>query len=148
MADLLYSLLIFIVGLFAGGVFMQLIVDHPARLKSTPASAIEQMQRVLKRADPYMPILSNLGFVVGLICYYYTRLPEALIAALALGFMMPFTIFAILPINKTIGNYPQNGKSEQEILGLMHTWTGRHGVRAVGALIALTAMSFGHLFLR
>lgn len=130
-------------GLFAGGTMMESVVGHPARLAAGDVAGIEVMQRVLERADPYMPVLALAGAGTAIASYVFNGSTADLAAGLLLAAMVPFTIFAIVATNKTILAHSTSAGATNEVLLLMHRWKRRHAVRSVAGLAALTLLALG-----
>ena len=82
--------------------------------------------------------LAILGFLLGLIAWWQTGDWRCLLGALLIVANWPFTIFAILPINKRLMATPPE-RAGAESRGLIERWAGLHAVRtALGALATLT----------
>jgi Domain of unknown function (DUF1772) len=129
---------VIVTGRFAGGALMQSIVDHPARQSAEPRCAIVQMQAVLGRADPYMPILALIG-TAGSIASCFLENPAwvTAMAALVLFPVIPFTIVFIVPINRQMMAIAGADHEHQDIRRLMKRWAHLHAARSVLGCLAL-----------
>ena len=141
MVELCHVIALVFAGLFAGGVLMEAIVEHPARLAAEAGGGIDVMQRVLERADPYMPGLALAGFAAGLASYLLGGPALDLAAALLLLAIVPFTILLLVPINKRILAYRPSAGGAIEIVALMKRWTPRHAIRSVAGVLAFLLLA-------
>lgn len=145
-AAIAHLLSVTVTGLFAGGAVMQSIVDHPARQSAEPGCAILQMQAVLGRADPYMPILALIG-TAGSIAGCLLEHPAWItaMAALVLFLVIPFTIIFIVPINKQMMTLTGVDHEHQDIRRLMKRWAQLHAARSVLGCLALVLTGYALL---
>lgn len=141
MALILHTVALVIAGLFAGGAMMQTVVDHPARRAVSGFGGIEQMQRSLGRADPYMPILATSGALAGLGAYFSGRSIADLIAALLFVFIGIHTFSFIIPINKKIVAFRTSDANVSPILAMMRRWGFLHAVRSVAGTLAFVLLA-------
>lgn len=143
--DLANGLQLLFTGLFAGGAMMEMMVEHPARLAAGKDTARDQMQGVLKRADPLMPGLATLGLLSGVTAYWLGGGVLALAGAVLAGANILFTLVAILPINKTLMAFTA-AASRAELEAPMRRWQALHRVRSLAALAAFFLVAAGRLF--
>ena len=134
------------IGLFAGGAMMELLVEHPARVSADIATAIDQMQGVLKRADPFMPALAMGGLIAGVTAGYLDGNLLGMIGGILTGLNIVLTLIAILPVNKKLLAY-DSGVSPGDLKREMRRWGYLHAVRTFAALAAFILIAFGTLFL-
>jgi Domain of unknown function (DUF1772) len=134
------------IGLFAGGAMMELLVEHPARVSADSATAIDQMQSVLKRADPFMPALAIGGLIAGVAAWYLDGNLLGLIGGILTGLNIGLTLVAILPVNNKLLAY-DGGVSPSDLKREMRRWGYLHAVRSVAALTAFLLIAFGASFL-
>ena len=132
-------------GLFAGGAMMQTIVDHPARLGAESAAGIEQMQRSLRHADPYMPLTAVVGAGLALWSYLLGAGPIDLVAALLLVAVVPFTWVLIIPVNNRIHAFKLGDPNLEEVAGHLHRWGRFHAFRSVSGTLALALLAGGSI---
>lgn len=130
------------IGLFAGGAMMELLVEHPARVSADSATASDQMQGVLKRADPFMPALAIGGLIFGVAAWYLDGNLFGLIGGILTGLNIVLTLVAILPVNRKLLAY-DSGVSPSDLKLQMRRWGRLHAVRTVAALSAFILIAFG-----
>lgn len=138
-----HALALVFAGLFAGGAMMQSIVDHPSRLAADSAVGIDQMQRSLRAADPYMPLLAVFGAAVGIWSFLVGGGLADLVAAILLLAVVPLTWMFILPINGRIHAYKPGDPNASEVSGHMRRWGHFHAVRSVCGTLALLLLAAG-----
>jgi hypothetical protein len=126
-------------GLFAGGAMMQSVVDHPSRLAAESAVGLDQMQRSLRAADPYMPLLASAGAMSSFWSFRIGAEPAELLAAILLLTVIPFTLIFIMPVNKSIHRLSPSNAAE--FSRLMHRWGRLHAIRSLCGLVALMALA-------
>jgi Domain of unknown function (DUF1772) len=140
------ALEIICIGLFAGGAMMELLVEHPARVSADSATAIDQMQSVLKRADPFMPALAIGGLIAGVAAWYLDGNLFEMIGGILMGLNIVLTLIAILPVNKKLLAYDSR-VSPSDLKLEMRRWGYLHAVRTFAALTAFLLIAFGASFL-
>lgn len=132
-------------GLFAGGAMMQSVVDHPARLGAESAAGIDQMQRSLRHADPYMPLLAVLGAATAFWSFLLGAGPADLLAAILLVVVVPFTWVLIIPVNKRIHAFRHGDPNVDEVSGHLRRWGRFHAFRSACGTLALVVLAAGGL---
>ena len=135
LAHVMQALELFSVGLFAGAAMLELIVEHPARMAADRVTARDQMQRVLRRADPLMPGLACGGLLFGLWTFYLNGSRWSLASSILIVGVLVLTVTCILPINRRLLAYgdtvlPMNLRAD------MRNWFYFHCLRGGGALTA------------
>lgn len=140
-----HALALVCAGLFAGGAMMQTIVDHPSRLAAESAVGIDQMQRSLRAADPYMPLLALAGSGAAAWSFLVGGGPAGLLAAILLVSVVPLTWALILPVNKRIHAYRSGDANAAEVSGHMRRWGRLHAMRSVCGTLALAILAGGSL---
>lgn len=138
-----HALALVCAGLFAGGAMMQSIVDHPARLGAERAAGIDQMQRSLRHADPYMPLLAVVGAGMAIWSFLLGAGPVDLLAALLLVAVVPFTWVMIIPVNKRIHAFKAGDCNVDEVSGHLRRWGRVHAFRSVCGTLALAVLAGG-----
>ncbi|WP_374944156.1 DUF1772 domain-containing protein [Sphingomonas sp.] len=136
-----HALALVCAGLFAGGAMMQSIVDHPARLGAESAAGIDQMQRSLRHADPYMPLLAVVGAGMAIWSYLVGAGLMDLLAALLLVAVVPFTWALILPVNRRIHAFKPGDANVTEVAGHLRRWGRFHAFRSVSGTLALMLLA-------
>lgn len=140
-----HTLALICAGLFAGGAMMQSIVDHPARCSADKAAGIDQMQRALRGADPYMPLLAVAGAGTAFWSFLVGGGLIELVAAVLLIAVVPFTFALIIPINTRIHRYRPGDANLEEIASHMQRWGQLHAMRSICGTLALVALAAGTL---
>lgn len=128
-------------GLFAGGAMMQSVVDHPARLGAGSIAGIDQMQRSLRHADPYMPLLAVIGAGMALWSFMLGAGPIDLLAAVLLASVVPFTWVLIIPVNKRIHAFRPGDTNVDEVSGHLRRWGRFHAYRSACGTLALAVLA-------
>lgn len=141
MEVVLHTFALIISGLFAGGAMMQTVVDHPARLSVNGACAVDQMQRSLNRADPYMPALATIGALTCFGAFLMGAPINNLFAALLFVGIGLHTFAFIIPINKQILGVEVSHHDIGPTLTLMQRWGFFHTFRSVAGLLALILLA-------
>lgn len=138
-----HALALVCAGLFAGGAMMQSIVDHPSRLAAESAVGIDQMQRSLRAADPYMPLLALSGAGAAVWSFLVGGGAVELAAAILLAAVVPLTWVLIMPINSRIHAYRPGHTNADEVTGHMRRWGRLHALRSVCGTLALAVLAGG-----
>lgn len=142
-AQLTHALALVCAGLFAGGAMMQSIVDHPSRLAADSAVGIDQMQRSLRAADPYMPLLAVFGAGAAIWSFLAGGGAVDLAAAILLVVVVPLTWVFILPINGRIHAFKPGDSNAGEVSGHMLRWGRFHALRSLCGTLALLLLAGG-----
>ena len=117
-------------GLFAGASIYINLVEHPARLSCGTVLAVTEFAPSYKRATVMQASLALLGLGAGVGVWIASRDGWALIAALALGAVVPFTFLVILPTNRRLLE-PALDRASAEAGALLRRWGRLHAVRSV-----------------
>lgn len=128
-------------GLFAGAAAYVTFVEHPARMKCGTEMAITQFGPSYRRATVMQALLAAIGCVAALFAWRVTGAGTYLLAAIAIGAVIPFTLIVILPTNKKLLD-PSLNRGSDAARKLLITWGRLHAVRTVlgvGALLILLA---------
>jgi uncharacterized membrane protein len=126
-------------GLFAGAAIYITLVEHPARLECGTELAATEFGPSYRRATLMQASLAAIGLVAACIAWVQGRGLAVLLGGLLLGLVIPFTLVAILPINKHL-LHPDLDRSSAEAAMLLARWGRLHAVRSV-----LSALAFGVL---
>ncbi len=136
MAEIIQAAAVVLAGMFAGGASMQSLVDHPARVAMSGVGSVDQMQRSLGRADPYMPTLAALSAATSLAGYFVLHRPLDLAAALLFMLVGVVTFTFIIPMNKKILATRLVERDVPPALTLMRRWSKFHALRSLTGLTA------------
>lgn len=126
--------------LFTGAALYITLVEHPARLVLEDAALLTQWQPSYRRALPIQSGLAIASGLAGIAAWYLAGEWQWLVGSLIMLANWPFTLLAIMPINKHLMAM-QPGDADAESRAMLIKWGGLHNVRG-----ALGAASIG-LFL-
>lgn len=129
--------------LFTGAALYITLVEHPARLGLDDGPLLQQWQPSYKRALPIQSGLAVIGGVAGLLAGYLTKDWRWVAGSIALLANWPFTLLAILPVNRRLMALDPH-HTNFESRGMLVQWGKLHNVRsALGAIaMLLFAASF------
>jgi uncharacterized membrane protein len=129
----------FCTALFAGAALYINLVEHPARLEAGPAAAVQEWRPSYRRATVLQASLALAGLLAAVGAWFEGRGAAVLIAGLALGSVVPFTLVIIFPTNRRLSN-PALDTGSAEAAALLARWNRLHAVRSAAALIALVIL--------
>lgn len=125
--------------LFAGAALYISLVEHPARLELADAPLLTQWQPSYRRALPIQSGLAAVGGVLGLVVGYLSADWRWLAGSILLLGNWPFTLLAILPVNKQLMAM-QEHEAGAASRAMLVQWGKLHNVRS--ALGAATMLLF------
>jgi hypothetical protein len=125
----------FCAGLFAGAALYINLVEHPARMGLETRAAAMQWAPSYKRATWLQAPLALLSLLAGASAWLMGAGAWWLIAALLIGFVVPFTFIVIMPTNHRL---LESGRdlSSADTRALLERWGMLHAVRTGCSLIA------------
>ena len=109
-------------GLFAGSGVMEVIIQQPARVAASPRIGLDQMQRVLARADPYMPLLAAGSFLASAGYALRQPAPCCVLTVCLFGSIFPWSAIAIKPVNQSIKAYDLRDAASPTAVRLVRRW--------------------------
>jgi Anthrone oxygenase len=123
--------------LFTGAAFYVNFAEQPARLTLDDRALLTQWKPSYKRGYMMQATLAIVGFAFGALAFWQTGRLSFLIGALLMLANWPWTLAAIMPVNKILmATEPTNAGPESR--ALLVKWNGLHAVRtALGALATL-----------
>lgn len=127
--------------LFSGAAVYITLVEHPARLSCSTQTAITQWRPSYHRATLMQASLAVAGTVLGIAAWLHGDGRVWLVAGLALGLVVPFTLLIMWPTNTRLKNQALDASSE-EARTLLVRWGSLHAVRSALSLVALMLMIF------
>jgi len=132
-------------GLFSGAAIYINLVEHPARMSCGIPLAITEFAPSYKRATIMQALLAAISFLSSLIAWFMHSGIYWLIGGIIIGFVIPFTIIVILPVNKKLLD-PSLDKNSESAKQLLIRWGTLHGVRSVFSLISFLIFLFSMIW--
>ncbi len=126
----------FCCSLFAGAALYINLVEHPARMECGPEIAATEFPPSYRRATEMQASLAILGCVLSIVAWFTGASIRWAIGGTLLGFVVPFTLLVIMPVNKRLLN-PTLDKRSVEAAQLLARWGRLHAVRSVLSVLAL-----------
>jgi hypothetical protein len=129
-------------GVFAGAAIYISVVQHPASLEvggTMPATFFPPMYR---RAAPMQAGLAVVGSLSGLLAWLFGSGVLWLLGALLLGFVVPFTLLRIKPVNDQL-LAPDLDPAAPEVPDLLRQWGQLHRIRSATSCLAFLFFLFG-----
>lgn len=123
--------------LFAGAAFYVSIAEHPARLRLDEEAALRQWRASYARAKIMQAGLALLGGALGLWVWWQSLNQLWLAGALLLLANWPFTLLAVMKVNRALEAADGAGP---ETRALLERWGRLHAVRTVVGLASVAAM--------
>lgn len=128
--------------LFAGAALYITLVEHPARLILEDSPLLAQWQPSYKRALPIQSGLAIAAGVSGLVAWYLSRDWQWLVGSVVMLANWPFTLLAILPVNKRLmGMRHQDAGPESRAMLLK--WGKLHNVRSALGILSVALLVWG-----
>ena len=128
-----------VAALYSGAALYVNLVEKPALLALHPQDSLAGWQIALRRGALIQPPLVTVGFLLGLVAWIETHSAGYMIGALLMLAGIPWTIVAILPINKSLGAAVPADVAGAASSALLQDWYMRHAVRTALGLLALIA---------
>jgi Domain of unknown function (DUF1772) len=122
-------------GLFAGAALYVTFVEHPARLECGTELAATEFGPSYRRAAVMQATLAALGLAAAVVAWAQGRGLIVLIAGMALGLVIPFTLLVVLPTNQRLLD-PRLDRGSPETARLLVRWGRLHAVRGAVSLLA------------
>jgi len=126
----------FCVALFAGAAIYINLVEHPARLESGTAAAVQEWRPSYRRATIMQASLAVVGLLSAVGAWLQGRGVVALIGGVLLGTVVPFTLLVIFPTNRALED-PALDVGSHRASELLAKWNRLHAVRSAVGLAAL-----------
>ena len=127
--------------LFTGAAFYINFAEQPALLQLDDENLLRQWKHVYHRGYAIQASLAIVGFILGLAAWYNTRDIRFLLGGIFMVANWPWTLFAIMPVNKVLMATAPEGADEQTRARLVQ-WNNLHVVRtALGGLAVITFLS-------
>ncbi len=117
-------------GLFTGAACYILYVEHPARMEYGPRLAVKEFIAGYKRATIMQPALAFLGFLAPFLAWLSGSSGWWLLGGAGMGFLFPYTIIWMLPINKRLHDLSLD-KDDALAAALLARWGRLHRLRCL-----------------
>ncbi|WP_162249968.1 DUF1772 domain-containing protein [Methylobacterium sp. Leaf456] len=130
--------------LFTGAAVYITLAEQPARLLLPDAALLVQWRRAYARGLPMQAGLAVIGFVLAAGSWWLTGRAGFLIGGLVLVANWPYTLVAIMPVNKRLEAVePTRAGPEARALVVRwgHLHAGRSGLGALATLILLGTLA-------
>jgi hypothetical protein len=124
------------IALFTGAALYITLVEHPARLTCSTATALEEWRPSYRRATVMQAILAGAGTLLCIAAWMSGDGGAWLAAGLLLGAAIAFTLTVLWPTNKRLED-PALDPSGEEARRLLERWGRLHAVRSALGLAAL-----------
>jgi hypothetical protein len=126
-----------IAALFTGAAFYVGFAEQPARLGLKDRPLLAEFQTSYPRGALMQGSLAVIGFILGAIAWWQTGKPAFLAGALLILANWPWTLIAIMPVNKALMAADLD-KAGAKTRDLIVKWGGLHAVRTgLGALAVI-----------
>jgi hypothetical protein len=137
----LAQLALLVAALFAGASIYISVAEHPARMKLDDQAALAQWKTSHGRGRLVQGILALIGGLLGLWVWWHSLNMLWLIGALLLLANWPFTLLAIMPVNRRL----ESMSAGPETRALLERWGRFHLIRAdLGGSAALVMLIAQH----
>lgn len=117
-------------GLFTGAALYIYFVEHPARRECGPPLAVKEFVAGYKRAAVMQPLLAFLGFLAAVLAWLSGSSRWWLLGGAGMGFLFPFTIIWMLPINNELHD-PTVVENAGRAVELLNGWGRLHRFRCL-----------------
>lgn len=122
-------------GIFAGAAVYINVVQQPAASELGTATAVLFYRLMYARAAPIQGVLALVGSLAALWAWWIGSGWLWLVGAVLFGFVIPFTLLAIMPTNNRLKD-PTLDISSAEASELLARWSSLHAVRSVTSLVS------------
>lgn len=122
--------------LFTGAAVHINLVEHPARMQTGTGSALRAFAPSVKRATVTQVSLIVAGFLSALAAWRSSSDSRWLIGGGLLVWIIPFTVLAVLPINKKLLD-PETANDPDLAEKLLRRWGRLHALRSISGLASL-----------
>lgn len=132
------ALALVVAAFYSGAALYVNLVERPALLALDDRAVLAGWKVALKRGALTQAPLCVIGFLLGLVAWIQLRDTGNAVGSLAMLAGIPWTVAAILPINKALQAIAPDAAGEAS-RALIQRWYARHSVRTVLGLLALIA---------
>jgi hypothetical protein len=131
-----------IAALFTGAAIYVGLVEHPARLDLSANMLLRQWKTSYQRGTIMQGGLAAIGGLIGVMAWWAESDWRLLIGALLLLANWPYTMFVIMPVNKTLMDTPEDAANEDTRTQLQR-WGRLHSVRSLLGIAATLMLLWG-----
>ncbi|KAH7723634.1 hypothetical protein AAVH_08740 [Aphelenchoides avenae] len=131
--------------LFTGAAVLIVIAEQPARLKLADSALLTEFQNSYPRGMNMQAPLAAIGAVLGLLSWFTHGSSWWFYGALFIVANWPFTLLAIMPINKQLMATSAQ-KVDSRVRGQIEQWGTLHAVRAGLGAAATLCFFFASLY--
>jgi hypothetical protein len=136
------NLALAVAAVFSGAALYINVVEQPARLTLDDRALLAEWKPAYKRGFAMQSSLAILGFALGLLAWWQMSGLAWLFGALAMIANWPFTLLAIMPINRQItATHPD--KADAGTRQLIRRWGYLHGMRTALGFLAVLLFLLG-----
>jgi uncharacterized membrane protein len=121
---------------FAGAAVYISLVEHPARMKCGVELAATEFPPSYRRAAVMQASLALFGFLFAVLAWIEEAHIGWLVGGILLVAVVPFTLIAVMPINRKLLD-PSLDKHSDRTTQLLARWGKLHAVRTVLSSLAL-----------
>lgn len=122
------ELALVVAALFAGAALYVGAVEHPARRELNDTALLVEWKPAYRRGAAMQASLAIIGFLLGLVAWWQTGNWLWLYGAIVLVANWPFTLIAIMPINRRLKE-TDPARAGPETRALLEKWAMLHAVR-------------------
>lgn len=137
------TLALVLAALFAGAALYINVAEHPARMKLDAAHAVAHWSPSYDRGYIMQATLAVLAGLTGLAAWWELRDTLWLVGALLMLANWPWTLIAIMPINKQL-----KASAGDDSVPLLKRWARLHAVRTLLSFAAVVCFAVAAQFLR
>jgi hypothetical protein len=132
------DLALMIAAFFTGAAFYINFAEQPARLGLDDRALLAQWKPAYKRGFAMQASLALIGFILGVVAWWFTNRVTFLAGAVLMLANWPWTIFGIMPTNRLLeATKPEDaGPPTRE---LIVKWNNLHAVRTILGGLAVLA---------
>ena len=127
-------------GLFAGAAIYITLVEHPARIACGTATALAQFRPSYRRAAVMQALLAAIGALAAVGAWMREGGAVVLIAGVALGAVIPFTLVVVFPTNKRLLD-PGLDPHSPQAAALLARWGTLHAVRSAAGAVSFVLLA-------
>jgi hypothetical protein len=127
-----------VAAVFAGAALYVGSVEQPARLGLDIQAALAEWRPAYKGGTAMQAPLAIIGFLLGALAWWQTREPGFGVGALAMIANWPWTLLAIMPVNRKL-IADDAARTDPQTRALLEKWGHLHTVRTGLGLLATLA---------